>query len=849
MDSTKYIRAYGPTGNTKLMILTDAPSGNDVLSDRLFSSDYDLDRLLKETKIYKNNCWLSSVSKFYVPESPKGRKVPFAIRAKQVGVDIDKQLEELQYEINQVDPVCILALGSGALWATTGKTSIENYRGSILQGMGRKVVPTYNPKGLSGWIGAEFKGYWNRQVIAFDILRAKTQSEFREIKRPPRVLRVCRNSWELQDFIDRKTNEGRTRLGLDIEALNCIPTCLGLAFDRYEGMSVPLWNVRGISKIPDSDLTQIWLILANLLMNPRFKKLGQNFKYDEDKITKLGLPIDRLFSDTMLKAFTINPELPKSLAFNTSIYTEEPYYKNEGADFDPEKQPIDDLFIYNARDAAVTVEIDEEMDRDLDELGMRDFYQNFIMQLHPLYLHIESNGFKVNEEKKLELLKKYVEWNARLKFELYQLTEGSYTNANSPKQVALLLYEKMKLPFRKGTGEEELTELLKSSKVTDHHAKIIDNILLQRRIKKTIGSYITAIADCDGRMRTTYFLCTDTGRTSTGQQDPPIRPSIEYRDERNHLKYKSMGAAFQTLTKHGDVGADVREMYECEDGEVFIQADSSQAEARAVFLYAEDEQALKDIDTHDYHALTASWFFGGTEDDYSKRRLGYESPIRFAGKTLRHAGHLGAGKARAATEINTQARKFKIDYRISESEAGRALEIFHKRQPKIRNNFHQGVIKALEKSRILTAPKPSGVRSDTGGKRMFFERWGDELNRMAFSYMAQRAISDNTKAAALRIRRILPKIKIIVEAHDALLFAVPEDKAEEWGVVVKDEMERPIDFSRCSLPRRDLIIPCELEIGKNYKDLSKFKSPLFETIEFPSVVENPTHSQDGWMVL
>src|SRR5215510_11819577 len=105
---------------------------------------------------------------------------------------------------------------------------------------------------------------------------------------------------------------------------------------------------------------------------------------------------------------------------------------------------------------------------------------------------------------------------------------------------------------------------------------------------------------------------------------------------------------------------------------IFVAADSEQAEARVIFLLADDEQALNDIDNHDYHALTASWFFGGTESDYSKKILGYESPIRFVGKTLRHAGHLGAGKRRAAISVNTDARKYKIPIAITEAIAEQA---------------------------------------------------------------------------------------------------------------------------------------------------------------------------------
>jgi DNA polymerase family A len=257
--------------------------------------------------------------------------------------------------------------------------------------------------------------------------------------------------------------------------------------------------------------------------------------------------------------------------------------------------------------------------------------------------------------------------------------------------------------------------------------------------------------------------------------------------------------------------------------EIFLQADSAQAEARVVFLCANDEQALYDIDNHDYHALTASWFFGGTESDYSKKVLGYESPIRFAGKTLRHAGHLGAGKRRAAISVNTDARKYKIPIRITEMIAERALKIFHSKQPKIREVFHGSVIECLKRNRRLIAPLPYGIRSRVGGIRTFYERWGDELFREAFSYIPQRAITDNTKSSALRIKERIRQIKIVLESHDSLLFCINTSDVSDVSGIVKEEMERPISFETCSIPRRPLIIPCEIEVGDNYKDLKKFK--------------------------
>lgn len=256
---------------------------------------------------------------------------------------------------------------------------------------------------------------------------------------------------------------------------------------------------------------------------------------------------------------------------------------------------------------------------------------------------------------------------------------------------------------------------------------------------------------------------------------------------------------------------------------IFVQADSSQAEARVVFLLANDEQALVDIDLHDYHALTATWFFGGVEDDYSKKVLGYESPIRFAGKTLRHACHLGAGKKRAATELNTQARKYKIPITITEKEAETAQKIFHTKQPKIQRVFQAGVIEALKASRTLVAGMPYGFDCKTGGRRTFFERFGDELFRMAFSYIPQRSISDNTKAAGIRILKTIADIQIIMESHDALLFCFDDKYLDSYCPIIKLEMERPISFENCSLPRRMLKIPCDIEIGYNYQELKKYK--------------------------
>lgn len=830
MSDRPYIPGMGSLG-AKLMLLGDYPSDDDVTAGRPFTSHTrrELDKLCRDVDLSLGDCWLTNVFKHPVPPNIGNKKIPAPVRAKNAGIDVEQSLAELQTEINSLKPNCILGLSSTALWALTGKYKIGDYRGSIMQGMGRKSVSTYHPRDLTSYsgIGAEFKGYWNRQIMAFDFKRAVAQSQFPEINLPKRTLQICRNSFELNEF--RQRYKSNIKMGVDIEAHgSCLPSCIGLAFTKHHGMCVPLWNADDMSSIPTADLVQCWIILAEMLYEKEI--VGQNFNYDRDKLRRLGFIIRCLRSDTMFKAFAINPELPKGLAFNTSIFTEEPFYKNEGM----YEGKVEDLYLGCARDACVTIEVDENMEPDLVELGQVTYYNNYLMKLPELYLEMENQGFQVDKIRRDELLLKYIKWDEQLRYELFNLT-GEVVNANSPKQVAIMLFDVLKCPVRNGTGEEELTSLLNLQSFTDERKRrIVELILEDRKVRKTISTYIMAMPDYDGRMRTTYFPCLETGRSSTGQQDPPIRPVIPIKNDAGKKVDKVFGIAFQTMTKHGDIGQDVRSMYVPDsDIELFVQADSAQAEARVVFLLADDEQALHDIDTHDYHALTASWFFGGSESDYSKKVLGYESPIRFAGKTLRHAGHLGAGKRRAAVSVNTDARKYKIPITITEAIAERALKIFHAKQPKIQGNFHGGIIEALKAKRQLIAPIPYGIDAAIGGLRTFYERWGDELFRQAYSYIPQRAITDNTKSAALRIKQRIPRIKIIMESHDALLFCIRKSDVAEQGKIIKEEMERPIDFSRCSLRRRSLSIPCELEIGENYQDFKKFKFDFSEALKKP----------------
>src|SRR5690606_26999700 len=94
---------------------------------------------------------------------------------------------------------------------------------------------------------------------------------------------------------------------------------------------------------------------------------------------------------------------------------------------------------------------------------------NFLLPLHELYHFREDNtaieqiGFLHDRERQKEVVKKYVEWDEKIRYELFKIT-GTYLNTGSPKQVSELLYDRYKIPARRGTSEEVLTTIYNTTK-------------------------------------------------------------------------------------------------------------------------------------------------------------------------------------------------------------------------------------------------------------------------------------------------------------------------------------------------------------------------------------------------
>lgn len=783
------------------MVVGEAPGKlEDQLGRPFVGPSGDLvDEMLEIAGVHRSECWITNVVKYRPPEN-KLRRLP------EIGVDLDEQISKLWDEIRQIKPNCILALGGTALKATTGYPKIKNYRGSILESKDGypKVVATFHPANLLHQAGGEMADYSAKTYMQFDFNRAVEQSRFREFRRPARNLWVCRDSLSLWRFIERyKDSE---LLAVDVETSRCVPWCIGIACSRHEGISIPILDLKthqNPNGIPASELVEIWKLTDKLLRTK--KVIGHNLKFDEPKLRMLGFVIN-FYDDTQLRAHAIQPELPKALAFLTSILTEEPYYKDEREDFDPKKHDIKRMLLYNAKDAAVTFEVFEEQEQLLVGLKVKDFHMNLNRRLHRFYSDIEQEGILVDMAKRKELYVKYTNWIDSLGRELADLT-GLEVNCNSPKQVANLLYTHLKLPprterdrdtglYKLKTDEDAIVSLYSNNAKDDHTKRVLKTVLETRQVSKSRSTYISAEPDFDGRIRTAYKITgTETGRTSTGILQAPLRPI-------------KMGMAFQTITKHGDIGADIREELIPDPGYVFLEVDLSQAEDRVVALFGNDYAAFEMWKKGmDRHKITAAQIFKITIEEVTKNH-------RHIGKRVRHAGNYNMQKRRLMQVVTGDAFHLGIDIQVSEWKAGQLLDEFHRNNPNIRQVFHKEVREALI-GRTLVNP--------FGRVRTFLGRWDDELYKEAFAHLPQSTVSDQLKFAGVRIKDRLQGLRICMEGHDSLTSLVLVNDVKEVAKVMQEELESPIDFSRCSISRGSLVIPCEFKIGeKNLKEMTDY---------------------------
>lgn len=714
-------------------------------------------------------------------------------------------------EIEALSPHVIVPLGELGFRHLTGYKGIRKFRGSVLAinpVLGHtkkfKVMPILGPNPYL-YQQPELK-----YVTEIDFAKLPKYLNDSDIPDNRFNIWICRNSTALRNYILR-ASVGANFLVFDIETFQGIPTCFGLSFDGNESVCVPILD-RQI------DFDSRWIMFQQIvdLMASDIPKVNQNIKFDWKACERWGIKINNVVGDTMLAASCIYSEFPKNLGFLTSIYTGFPYFKDEGKEFNPTLHNRDRLYLYNAKDAIATHQIYQEQLTEIKHFGLEEVYTK-MMKLLPIYKKAEQTGIKVDNEKRENLLAKYLTLYEIEVLKIKNLiNSNTYVNPKSPKQMSHLIFEVLgydKIRGVKGTDDDSLETLKafgKAKRSPIYGRDVLDCIAAARRVQKVI-EFLELQHWPDGRYRGEFNLAgTENGRSSGSK----TTDELFYFDEKGRIETEQLGHSLQTIGKHGfeidgtHYGKEIREIFVADKGYEFIEIDLSQAEARVDAILAGNFEILKVFDTPvGIHRLTGSWVFNCDPSEIKKGVLIDGKERYHVAKQVRHAGE---------RNITAFGLVSKLLQGATIQEGTKYLEIFHSMQPEIRGVFHAEIKKIINESRTLIAPN--------GRRRMFMGRIDDHLYNEAFSFLPQCIVSDQNKFAFIPTFQEFPKARLLVEAHDGHLALVPKQQREKYIECFQYHVEKEIDFRRGSLKRDfSLKIPSEAAFGQNWHHMEEIK--------------------------
>lgn len=404
--------------------------------------------------------------------------------------------EALLQELTEIDTSVVLAAGGDALWALTGHKEISKYRGSILpctlpNGRVIKVVGTWHPANIWQPMKKVSPGGM-AHIIQFDIGKAKQQAAFPEYKPPVRNLIINPTVKTVHEFC--MDNINKPKVAYDIETAPGDITCVSLAFSRHEAISIPT-TTRYWKDI--TTLLRVLQMVSLVLTKEGMIKAAQFMAYDFQYLFRFfSMMIAKPWYDNAIAQHSCYPELPKGHDFLCSIYTDEPYYKDELKIWLKDINDWDKLYTYNARDGASEFEVMEETAIEMDDLGVRHTF-DYMMELMEPLLFIMLHGIKW-DSKAAEVHRKIYKEKFERDSAIIKEKYGD-VNPRSPKQVLALLEQlNIKPIIRKGKPTTDKKALEKLAVKSPELKKIIS----VRNAGKFIANYIDVGLDpVDNRFR------------------------------------------------------------------------------------------------------------------------------------------------------------------------------------------------------------------------------------------------------------------------------------------------------------------------------------------------------------
>lgn len=623
----------------------------------------------------------------------------------------------------------------------------------------------------------EFKAalYGAENIVANSALSLNTERRVRVVLDPA--------------ALDQLVAQGRTaeRIAYDLETdgLNsrtCRLVGISFSFAPQEAWYVPIGHdYLGVPK--QLSWAAVQGAVKPFMENPASRKYGQNMKFDNAILLRHGVRVAGPLFDTMIAAYCLDPsrnsyglkDLAASFLGEQMTRIDELIGKGKSETFD--QVPIDKAAPYAGADAEVVGRLASILEKDLHaDQEAWDLFTKLEMPLVEVVQAMEAAGIAIDAEELRRVGDKFSQDKASIEKEIFSLAGETFV-INSPKQLAKILFEKLKIPTARRTKTGFSTDESVLSKLAAEFP-ICRKILDYRELAKLISTYVEsllALADPEtGRVHTSFNQTgTSTGRLSSS--DPNL----------------------QNIPIRSDHGRLIRQAFVAPAGHVLLSADYSQIDLRALAHVSEDPALIEAFSKGgDIHTATASDVFHVPADrvtsDMRRRAKAINFGIVYGQQAFGLSQSLGISMEEAKEFIQRYFEK----YSGVRSWIDRTLETAR----------HTGFVTTLAGRRRPVRD----INSSNGAARGFAER-------VATNTPIQGSSADIIKAAMIRCRTEFLSSgiasRMLLQVHDELLFEVPNGEITTVVPIIRASMEGAFSL------RVPLVV--DMKSGANWNAMQK----------------------------
>ncbi len=566
----------------------------------------------------------------------------------------------------------------------------------------------------------------------------------------------------------------QTSVCFDTETTGLDPltaTLVGIAFswESQKGFYLP---------IPDDQeaAQEIINLLKPFFESTTIEKVGQNLKYDIKVLFKYGVTVKAPMFDTMLAHYLINPDMRHNMDVLAETYLNytpqsitELIGKKGKNQANMRDVPVDKVKEYAVEDADITLQLKQHFKPELIAAGTDKLFNDIEMPLLEVLAAMEAEGINLDAA----FLKSL---SADLDQDIEQLEKAIYENAGevfniaSPKQLGVVLFEKLKLidkPKKTKTGQYSTAEDVLSYLAKDH--TIIQNILDYRGLSKLKSTYVDALPDqvspVTQRIHTNYMqTVAATGRLSS--TDPNLQ-NIPIRTERGRQVRKAFIPRDKNYT--------------------LLAADYSQIELRIIAALSQEENMIAAFKQgKDIHATTAANVFNVPLEEVTREQRSNAKTVNF-----------GIIYGVSAFGLSNQTD-------LSRSDAKDLIDTYYNTYPKLRAYMDNQVHFARENGYVETILGRRRYLKDINSANAVVR---GAAERNAVNAPIQGSAADIIKIAMIhihsRFRESGYKSRMLLQVHDELVFDIHNDELDELKVVIKEEMENAYKLS----------VPLDVEVG------------------------------------